>query len=167
MRRLRRALCALTSMLVGALATAGVGARPVAAAPRMPTPIFECSFKLTSGAGYKTVWGYDNQTGHSTTIAVGRFNEFYPGGSNQGQPTTFATGRHDNVLVVPWDGSAQQNWWLGFGTASASKNTVCSSTPVPVTGTGLSEVFAILVVAASSVLLLRYLRNRDQRKANR
>ena len=154
------------------LAPTIVAARPAAAAPSGLTPIFECSFKLTNGSGYQTAWGYDNETGQVQTIPAGTDNGFRPSPRDRGQPTKFLTGRHDNVLVLSWDGSSRQSWRISTGffssqSAAANKSSVCASTPVPVTGTGVSEIVAVLVVAAFSVGLLRFLRNRDARKANR
>jgi len=138
--------------LIGALVAVWAGtvlgaARPAAAAPTHdPAPAFECAFKVSDGV-YITVWGYDNETGHTQSWGIGPHNRFTPRPSNRGQPVTFLPGRHDNVVTVPWDGRADLAWHIDKTSVSAATSPVCSSNPVPITGTGLSAITAVFVLA--------------------
>jgi hypothetical protein len=128
-----------------------VEARPAAAAPAQTVPIFECAFPKPGGTGYVTVWGYENPTNKAETFDVGAHNHFLPPPFDRGQPATFAPGRHDNVLTIDWDGIVELKWKIGDTTVHASTATLCKTDPVPLTGTGLSSVVAMFVLALGAV----------------
>ena len=127
------------------------------------TPIFECAFKVPNSSTYQTVWGYDNETGAVKTFNVGDQNRFVPVPNDRGQPTTFATGRHDNVLVVPWNGNDTLRYHLDNGTVNAALTPACANNPVPITGSGLSSVVAVFVLALGAVGLDQFIRRRRKR----
>jgi hypothetical protein len=136
-----------------------VAAAPASAAPADTVPIFECAFPNPSGTGYVTVWGYDNPSGTTETFPIGAQNHFIPAPDDQGQPDTFLPGRHDNVLILNWDGTSNSllRWKLGTTTVKADTSPVCPTNPVPLTGSGLSTVVALLVLALGAAGLNAHL----------
>jgi len=157
----RKGLRALAGALLLAVSlTAFATARPAAAASNL-SPLFECSFKVSNG-NYQTVWGYDNQTGSVQDLPVGTNNRFTTP-TDRGQPTTFQIGRHDNVVVVPWNGTSRLRWRLNDNRAVASTSPVCAANPVPITGTGLSSVVAVSALAVMGVAVDQFLRRRRRR----
>ena len=100
---------------------------------------------------YITAWGYQNSSSQTETYDFGSHNRFSPGADNQGQGTTFLPGRHDNTVVLDWDGSANMTWKLGDKTARVDNQPVCKNNPVPVTGSGLSAIVALCAVAVLGV----------------
>ena len=149
-RRISRTL-ACSLLLLGIVF---VNAGPAAAATS--GPIFECAFAQPGGA-YVTVWGYENTGSTTETIPIGAQNRFQPNPADLGQPTTFDPGRHDNVLIVDWDGTDLLQWKLGTGSAKADAGQVCPTNPVPLTGSGLSGVVALFVLALGGVGLNAHL----------
>ena len=129
-------------------------------------PIFECSFKNPDNS-YTTVWGYDNQNAAAETHGLGPGNRFQPlpYSQDQGQGTVFQPGRHDNTVTVPWDGTTDLRWTLDVDIAHANTTTTCASNPVPITGSGLSPVFAVIVIAGGGVVADLCLRRKRRRAA--
>jgi hypothetical protein len=124
-------------VLLGLVATAVTAPAAGAASRSTQTPILECVFHDTGTGEYNSLWGYDNTSSSTEDVPVGSKNKFTPSPHDQGQPTSFSPGRHDNVFVVTWDGSATLKWSLGGHSASAKKtSTACSSNPVPLAGGG-------------------------------
>jgi hypothetical protein len=159
----RKASRALTGALLLIGMTSWVEAGPTAAAPPAQiVPIFECAFPKPGGSGYVTVWGYENDTGQTQSFPAGAHNRFLPAPDDRGQPVTFASGRHDNVLLVNWDGREALQWKIDNTTVRAATTPVCKTNPVPLTGTGLSTVVAVFVLALLGVGLNArlYLRRR-------
>jgi hypothetical protein len=135
-----------------------IEAGPAAAAPAPSTdPIFECAFPKPVGTGYVTVWGYNNATGQTQSFPVGGKNHFEPPPDDLGQPITFAPGRHDNVLIIDWDGKSPLKWKIDNTTVQAATAPACPTNPVPLTGTGLSTVVALFVLALGGVGLNSHL----------
>ena len=155
--------------LVGALLVVGLTpvlapTRPAAAAPEDHlTAIFECSFHDDNG--WVTVWGYDNDADVAQPEDVGAGNHFTQQ-QDSGQPTSFEPGRHDNILVVPWDGTSNLQWHLGKSKADALTTQTCDTNPVPITGTGLSSLVGIGLLAVVGVALDHFLRRRRSRSTN-
>jgi hypothetical protein len=149
-RRISRTL-ACSLLLVGAT---WVAAGPASAA--QTTPIFECAFAQPDGS-YVTVWGYQNAGATTESIPVGAQNRFQPTPNDRGQPTTFDPGTHDNILIIPWDGADQLGWKIGTTTVHADASQVCPTNPVPLTGSGLSTVVALFVLAVGAVGLNAHL----------
>jgi hypothetical protein len=149
-RRISRTLAG-SLLLIGIVC---VSAGPAAAATS--TPIFECSF-AQPGGGYVAVFGYQNSGATTETIPVGPQNRFQPAPADLGQPTTFDPGRHDNVLIVSWNGTDQLQWKLNGISVSADAGQVCATNPVPLTGSGLSTVVALFVLAIGAVGLNAHL----------
>jgi hypothetical protein len=147
--------------LSGALLLIGmtwVGAGPAAATPPAQiVPIFECAFPKPGGSGFVTVWGYENDTGQTQTFPAGAHNHFEPAPDDRGQPVVFAPGRHDNVLLIDWDGRQELKWKIDNTTVHAATAPVCKTNPVPLTGTGLSTVVAVFVLALGGVGLNAHL----------
>src|SRR5262245_48746185 len=146
-RRTSRTLAC--SLLV--LAMTWVHAGPAGAAPAETSPILECAFAKPDGTGYVTVWGYDNPTSSTENYPIGDRNHFDPGAQDQGQPEDFAPGRHDNVVIVDVDGTSVLKWTSGSTTVKADTTPVCAANPVPLTGSGLSTVVALLVLAVGAI----------------
>jgi hypothetical protein len=154
--------------LAGALLVVGlvpvVGpARPAAAANNTAlTPIYECGFQTSNG--WVTVWGYTNSSDTQQSVDIGADNHFSPN-SDVGQPRVFDPGTHDNVLIVPWDGNGTLQWHLGASKATAAQTPLCASNPVPITGTGLSSMVGIGMLAGMGFGLDRWLRRRRAKRA--
>jgi hypothetical protein len=154
--------------LVGALLVVGLtpvlaSTRPAAASADPVTAIFECAFHDANG--WVTVWGYDNASDTVQTEDVGADNHFTQQ-QDSGQQTSFEPGRHDNVLVVPWDGTSNLQWHLGKSKADALATQTCATNPVPITGTGLSSLVGIGVLAVVGFAVDHFLRRRRSRSAN-
>ena len=69
-------------------------------------PVVECVEDNGDGT-FTAHWGYDNPAEQPRSIPVGSKNRFVFTTPNQGQPTTFAPGRHEDVItsvfsVSPW-----------------------------------------------------------------
>ena len=77
-----------------------------------------------------------------------------------------APGRHDNILVVPWDGTSNLQWHLEKSKADALTTQTCDTNPVPITGTGLSSLVGIGLLAVAGVALDHVLRRRRSRSTN-
>jgi hypothetical protein len=152
-RRTSRTLAC--SLLV--LAMTWIAASPAGADPADAVPIFECAFAKPGGTGYVTVWGYDNPSGSTEIFPIGDRNHFLPVADDQGQPDTFQPGRHDNVVLVDWDGTSGLKWKIGSTTVKADTTPACATNPVPLTGSGLSTVFALFVLALGAVGLNAHL----------
>ena len=75
----------LVTLAVGAFLVAG--ASPAWA--HKQNPILECVFKDTGTGQYNSLWGYNNDSGSTETIAIGDGNEFSPAPQSRGQPTAF------------------------------------------------------------------------------
>jgi hypothetical protein len=134
-----------------------VEAGPAAAAPPRTAPIFECAFPKPGGTGYVTAWGYQNTTATTQSFPIGSKNRFTPAPSNRGQPVTFAPGRLDNVVLLDWDGRSALSWKINNTTVRAATAPVCQTNPVPLTGSGLSTVVALFVLALGAVGLNAHL----------
>ena len=106
-----------------------------------------------------------SHTDEVQTDDVGASNHFTQQ-QDSGQPTSFAPGRHDNILVVPWDGTSNLQWHLGKSRAEALTTQTCASNPVPITGTGLSSLVGIALLAVVGVALDHFLRRRRSRSTN-
>jgi hypothetical protein len=84
-------------------------------------PILECIVKKEDASGkYEAYFGYSNQNS-PVAIPVGPANFVTPAPADRGQPTSFATGRHEGVFSVPFEGPAIVAWTLDGATATASK----------------------------------------------
>ena len=94
------------------------------------TPVMVCEYNNgTTPDAYSAVWGYDNTTGSTVTIAIGASNEFTPGGQNRGQPTSFSPGSFTDAFTTNWNGSTTQSWVLNG--VSAPANAVVGGKPAP------------------------------------
>jgi hypothetical protein len=148
MRALRKAAAA-GALVVAALTIVGTSAAsadsgrsstpPGGSSTPPVTPILECVFHDTKTGQYNSLWGYNNTSTSTQSIAAGStYNFFYPSPYTRGQPGSFAAGRHDNVFTVTWNGSSTIYWGLGSGVAYASTTSpACRTNPVPITGTDL------------------------------
>jgi hypothetical protein len=146
-------------VVVGAIAACGVlatGAPAGAGGSSIDIdldPELECIFPLEKG-GYVALFGYENGTKVPATVAIGNRNKFSPKPVDRGQPTTFAPGRHVGVFTVEFDGSGAIVWHLDNRTANANKNSrKCEEPPVPV-GTGSTQSFVWLAVAAGAIVIV-------------
>ncbi len=155
--------------LVGALLVVGLTpilapTRPAAASGgNAVTAIFECSFHTNNG--WVTVWGYDNESDRVQNDDIGASNHFTQQ-QDSGQPTSFAPGRHENILVVPWDGTSNLQWHLEKSTPGALTTQTCNTNPVPITGSGLSSLVGIGLLAIVGFALDHFLRRRRSRSTN-
>ena len=148
-----RARAALLAML-GLVAAGALAFMAGVAWAKKETPILECVFHDTGTGQYNSLWGYNNSSGSTETIAIGSGNKFSPNPQNRGQPTSFLPGTNHNVFVVTWNGSGSLTWTLNGHDVSATKtSTACSSNPVPVAGGGPWYLLpgALVVVGVAGV----------------
>jgi hypothetical protein len=125
--------------------TIGIAAAPVAAAGTV-RPLVECVFAESDGS-YTAVWGYENNTGAVTEIAVGTGNKFDPKPEGRGQPTRFEVGRQYNVFTTNWEGT-NLTWKLDGNADTASRNAkACANPPVP---QGSDSPQALVLIAGTA-----------------
>lgn len=118
-------------------------------------PIAECYWKNTDGTT-SFVWGWNNPTSDTASIAVGsNHNEITPANA-QTQPSAFTPGRQQNAFFTVTAASSA-TWRLG-NTSVAADNGVpggavtpkCATKPVPQVGsvTALVTLLFLLMLAA-------------------
>ena len=98
----------------------------------MVIPIFECTENLGHHT-YVAHFGYENLGSTVVTQSIGPDNMFTGSSNDQGQPTSFAPGLHEDVFTVEWNGSSNLAWrllWQATGhddaqEATADKHTSC------------------------------------------
>jgi hypothetical protein len=148
--------CAL--VLVGVV---GIAAGPAGADPKSTEPIFECAWPNPFIKDhYVTVWGYDNPGTKPESFDIGEHNRFLPQPYDRHQPTTFQPGRHDNVAIADWDGKEELKWKIGSTTVKADDTPLCHDNPVPITGSGVSAIVALCVVAVLGIAVSWFLARR-------
>ena len=93
------------------------------------SPVLEGICTKNDGS-YRSFWGYENKLEDALEIPIGENNKFTGLSSlDGGQPTTFNSGRNQNVYTIDWDGSTNLVWKLGSKTATANSGEtegVCS-----------------------------------------
>ena len=94
-------------------------------------PIFECVEK--HGNTYTAHFGYDNPNSFAVSEPVGNENMFTGAANDQGQPTTFQPGRHEDVFTVSWNGNGHSNlawrlFWQASGHADIQEATADNTT---------------------------------------
>jgi hypothetical protein len=147
--------------LVGVLVVVAGSVHLAHPAAAIVTPEFECAFQEPGSSTWTVVWGYESTEGTPVDVPIGRDNRFRPGAENRGQPTHFTPGVHHSVVVVDgWNGRENLRWEIVGRRAAARKTPVCTDRPVPITGTGLSAVVAIVVLAGAGIALDQHLRRR-------
>jgi hypothetical protein len=110
------------------------------------SPILECVWHVGS-TKWLALWGYSNSSSSTQTVPVGTSNSFSPGATNQGQPTSFGPGTHDNVFTVPFVASKPPAWTLDGTTVSSSpSDKKCANQPVPIIAGTTNWTTALLVV---------------------
>jgi hypothetical protein len=145
----------------------GVGFAPAASAavvdcPPMSSnvckdlrPVAECYWRNSNGT-VSVVWGWNNPRSDTARVAVGSHNNVSPGPDDQGQPTLFAPGRHQNAFVTVTSRSADEvEWRLGNRTESVDLEDLgddedierCETKPVPQVGSVGALLFGALVLA--------------------
>jgi hypothetical protein len=143
------------SLAVGAVAVCGLLAAGLpAGAQTSPSvsPVLECIFPLEKG-GFIALWGYNNLNKEVVEIPIGDSNRFDPKPIERGQPQKFEVGRQVGVFTTEFDGS-NLVWKLTDRTATASKSSKqCEKPPVPV-GTGSTQSFLWLAVAAGAIVIV-------------
>jgi hypothetical protein len=141
-----RPLRPATALVATLLTTAFVflaGVSPAAAADATPfslRPFVECVWNNNNGTVTVSL-GYESSNAGTVTVPVGSNNNITPGAQNQGQPTTFAPGRHTNVwaFTMPLLNYFFGQWHLMSANMNMTMNgTACASKPVSMTaGNGL------------------------------
>lgn len=123
------------------------------------TPIVECLW--SNGDGTSTVaWGWNNPSSHVLHIDPGAKNKMVPGAENQGQPVDFAPGRHANVFVTTFSGTAME-WRLGNNRAGSDASTpACPTKPVSVIGSAHALLLGITLLLAAALPVLAVRRGR-------
>jgi hypothetical protein len=86
--------------------------------PFVVTPIAECVDPLQDGQ-LLVHFGYKNDANTVVTIPVGANNSFAPGAQDQGQPTSFESGRVSNSFTVLIPSTSTLQWTLGYATVTA------------------------------------------------
>jgi hypothetical protein len=98
-------------------------------------PFVDCVTYDQANNTLTAFFGYINANTTSVEIPIGPDNLFEPPPSNQGQPTTFDPGVHDNVVSVTFflDATPTLTWHLDGQTATASNDpsTYCTSCVCP------------------------------------
>ena len=161
------------------VAALGVSAGPAAAASS-PTGgsagYLELNCVNVSGSSYSAVFGYNDTSGVSGTIAVGPSNTVTPSSVNGEQTTAFQTGDHP----AAWESSevpvGQSITWTvgspgyGFGTVTATASSpACGgglALPADGNGFGVPIGLAISVPVGAAVVLFER-RARRRRAARR
>jgi hypothetical protein len=143
------------SLAVSAVAACGLLAAGLPAgaqgSPRV-NPVLECVFPLEKG-GYVALFGYNNGNKQAVSVAIGNSNRITPGAADRGQPQKFDVGRVVGAFTAESDGAAIV-WHLTNRTATANKNSKkCAEPPVPV-GTGGTQSFVWLAVAAGAIVIV-------------
>jgi uncharacterized repeat protein (TIGR01451 family) len=80
------------------------------------TPLLDCVEARPDGL--VAHFGYRNSAGSVVQFGVGSANTFVPPPENRGQPVTFQTGTHEDILALPFSGELE--WRLAFKSAVAS-----------------------------------------------
>jgi hypothetical protein len=143
------------SLAVSALAACGLLAAGLPAgaqsSPRV-SPVLECVFPLEKGV-YVALFGYNNENKDAVEIPVGDSNRFDPKPIGRGQPEKYDVGRQVGVFTIEFDGD-NLVWNLTNRTATANKDSKkCAEPPVPV-GTGSTQGFVWLAVAAGAIVIV-------------
>jgi hypothetical protein len=160
-RRLRRTT---SRLLVGGLTAALVlivSPGTASAASGAVTPLMDC-WTLGQDGVYTLVFGYTN-TGASTSIPVGSFNQLAPSSLQGKQATSFAAGTRHGVfsLRVPKSDINQGYWYLDYNTfvfyhgVSVPSAACPPGTSLPATGNGTGAAIALLTAGALGALLVR------------
>jgi hypothetical protein len=114
------------------------------------TALVECLWNNGDGTS-SIVWGYNNPSSHVIYIEYGTKNKFSPGGDNQGQGETFATGMHHNAFVTTVSGTSR-TWTLGNDKVSSSASTpACPTKPVPLVGSLRALLVGLAIMLAVSL----------------
>jgi hypothetical protein len=87
--------------------------------PPKVTPIAEC-VDLNPDGTLVAHFGYQNDGSSPVDVPVGSMNYVTPGVADRDQPTTFFTGRVNNILTVTFPSTDTLSWIVGEATASAS-----------------------------------------------
>lgn len=74
-------------------------------------PLLDCIY-IDKHGDIVAQFGYNNPNATSVSESIGAQNTFSPGASNQGQPTSFAAGIHNNVFQLSFASSASRTWTL-------------------------------------------------------
>lgn len=135
---LKCALAGLTTALAVPLSLLALGAAPASAATSVPAfslrPYVNCVW--TNPDTSRTVsLGYQSFNSASVSVPAGVDNKISYGAADQGQPTTFLPGSHDNAFALTMTNAEYQagNWYLVSATANLTSNgTPCTIKPVPV-----------------------------------
>jgi uncharacterized repeat protein (TIGR01451 family) len=90
-----------------------------------------------NGATYSATFGYESEDTDTTTIPVGKENQFLPAPDDRGQPTVFEPGNHEQAFTVKdipadkglaWGLTSDQQRWAK---ATATLDQKCSPDPPP------------------------------------
>ena len=87
--------------------------------PPKVTPIAEC-VDLNPDGTLVAHFGYQNDGSSPVDVPVGSMNYVTPGVADREQPTSFFTGRVNNILTLTFPSTDTLSWIVGEATASAS-----------------------------------------------
>jgi len=147
---MRRILSIVVIAAAGAIGILATG--PSAGAQSKPDvdAVLECII-LDGEGGYVAVFGYSSSESAPVELPIGKDNKFTTKPENRGQPTSFAPGRHQNVVKVESRGSAL-TWHLPGSNATANKNSKqCDAPPVP---TGNDSPQAVVLIGAAAGVIV-------------
>ena len=124
------------------------------------TPLLDC-YTLSNGI-YTLVFGYTN-TGASTTIPIGSFNQIAPAALQGKQPTSFAAGTRHGVFTLKIAQSDVNGgyWFLDYNTyvfyygVSVPSAACPAGTSLPSSGNGTGGAIALLPSGVLDALLVR------------
>jgi hypothetical protein len=159
----------LSSKLRSALAVGAVTGGLVLAAPASAmaagtvTGTVSCYWTNADGSVTVSV-GYNNTTGSTQTIPVGSNNYVSPSPADQGQPTVFLPGVHDNVwapTITPSEmSSGSANWFVDGNSVSATTFNQCATKPVSVNGSTAGYLTATSAVVGLGLYVIASPRRR-------
>jgi hypothetical protein len=81
------------------------------------------------------VFGYVSKLRSDLTIDVGKYNSFFPGAADRGQPRRFQNGDHRSSFAVTFEGPTLE-WRLNGNTVTASRSTPLCADDVELVGQG-------------------------------
>ena len=153
---LRMAFAGLAAVLV---LTASAGS--ASAASGAVKPLLDC-WTLGKDGVYTLVFGYTN-TGASTSVPIGAFNQLSPSSLQGKQPTAFAAGTRHGVfsLRIPQSEVNQGYWYLDYNTfvfyhgVSVPSAACPPGTALPAGGNGAGAAIALLTAGVLGALFVR------------
>lgn len=81
-------------------------------------PLLDCIY-IDKYGDIVALFGYNNPNSSTINEGIGAQNSFSPGLANQGQPTAFSTGTHNQAFQITFASSASRTWTLQGNSVTA------------------------------------------------